>query len=144
MRTRKFGKVAGVVAAGSAVVAPLAVGAVSASSSEADRPPSSTGSVAQSARHDQSTTSKAHRAEKGAHGTASMSSAFIAGVWHVPADVLLSVDSTGQTVYIGPAGSFFNGPTHEADQRVDEWWAKQMAAGVTPKAADRLLATHPQ
>lgn len=72
-------------------------------------------------------------------GRASMSSPYIPGVPHVPAHVALTISPDGETRYIGPEGSIFNGPTARVDARVDAWWAAQMAAGVTPEEADEKL-----
>lgn len=72
-------------------------------------------------------------------GTASMSSPFIPGVPHVPADVLLLIGPEGEAHYRGPDGSIFNGPADEVDAAVDAWWAEQMASGVTPEQADEKL-----
>lgn len=77
--------------------------------------------------------------EKQEDGLASMSSQYIPGVPHVPADVALTIGPGGETRYIGPKGSIFNGPTAQVDARVDAWWAEQMAAGVTPEEADAKL-----
>ena len=79
------------------------------------------------------------RTESG-EGLPSMSSPFIPGVPHVPSDVMLAVSPGGDARYLGPEGSIFNGPADEVDARVDAWWAEQMAAGVTPEEADRMLA----
>lgn len=73
-------------------------------------------------------------------GRASMSSPYIPGVPHVPADVLLALGPDGKASYVGPEGSMYNGPVDEVDARVDAWWAKQMAAGVAPETADEILA----
>ena len=73
-------------------------------------------------------------------GLASMYSPYIPGVPHVPADVILALSPKGGAFYFGPVGSLFNGPADEVDIRVDAWWAEQMAAGVTPKQADEMLA----
>ncbi|GAA1517654.1 hypothetical protein GCM10009788_22240 [Nocardioides humi] len=76
---------------------------------------------------------------------ASMSSPYIPGVPHVPSDVLLVMGEGGSldgSRFVGPEGSLFNGPVDEVEDRVDAWWAEQMAAGLTPEEADALLADH--
>jgi hypothetical protein len=77
-------------------------------------------------------------------GVASTSSPFVPNVPHVPADVILALGPDGTSDgarFIAPAGSMFNGPVDEVEQRVDGWWAEQMAAGTTPADADQLLAS---
>lgn len=72
-------------------------------------------------------------------GLASMSSPYVPGVWHVPSDVLLMLGPDGP-VFAGPRGSLFNGPADRVGERVDAWWERQLAAGLTPEQADRKLA----
>ncbi|WP_205470866.1 hypothetical protein [Nocardioides sp. SYSU D00038] len=78
-------------------------------------------------------------ADEAPEGIASASAPYIPGVWHVPADVLLTV-GPGESRYVGPQGSLFNGPVDAVNRRVDAWWAEQLAAGLTPEEADRKLA----
>jgi hypothetical protein len=73
-------------------------------------------------------------------GIASMHSPYIPGVPHVPADVFLAIDPEGGATFVGPQGSLFNGPADQVEERVDAWWAEQMAAGLTPEEADEKLA----
>jgi hypothetical protein len=83
------------------------------------------------------------RTSRSGPGAASMSSPYVPGVAHVPADVLLVLGPGGSedgARYVGPEGSLFNGPVDEVGARIDAWWAEQMAAGVTPEKADELLA----
>lgn len=85
------------------------------------------------------TTGGAASARPADEGLASMSSPYIPGVWHVPSDVLLALDPEGGH-FIGPRGSMFNGPFDVVGDRVDAWWERQLAAGLTPEQADRKLA----
>jgi hypothetical protein len=73
-------------------------------------------------------------------GLATMSSPVIPGVPHVPSNVLLTISPDGRFAYVGPEGSMYNGPADEVAARVDAWWAEQMAAGVSPGQANKLLA----
>ena len=92
----------------------------------------------QAPQHRASTSPRTEPAPAG--GQVSMSSPFVAGKPHVPASVQLVIGPGGEAAYVGPGGSIFNGPAAEVDARVDEWWAAQMAAGVSPEDADELLA----
>ncbi|WP_210651158.1 hypothetical protein [Nocardioides sp. SYSU D00065] len=73
-------------------------------------------------------------------GAASMHSPYVPDVPHVPADVSLAITPDGEARYFGRPGSIFNGPAAEVDATVTEWWADQMAQGVSPERADELLA----
>ena len=75
-----------------------------------------------------------------AGNSASMYSPYIPDVPHVPADVSLAITPDGEARYIGRPGSIFNGPAAEVDATVKEWWADQVAQGVSPQRADELLA----
>lgn len=72
-------------------------------------------------------------------GVASMAAPYIPGVPHVPAGTLLALSPDGPR-YVGREGSLFNGPADQVEQRVERWWAAQLAAGVSPEEADRRLA----
>lgn len=72
-------------------------------------------------------------------GIASMWSPYIPDVWHVPSDVLLTIGPDGPR-FVGPQGSLFNGAPDVVERRVDAWWERRLAAGLTPEEADLALA----
>jgi hypothetical protein len=142
MRVRRSNRVVGSVVASSVVAAGVLAGAVGASAMAAERE-SSTPASARIGEVEkvepEVRKGDIDMAARGA-GLASTSSPFIPGVWHVPSNVLLGVDATGEAVYLAPEGSIFDGPFDEVNDRVDAWWADQLASGLTTETADKLLA----
>lgn len=127
-------------------VVALALPGASASPSEDPAPaPAPASGPAEPAKEPAKAPAKEHEPDAPAPdaGVARMSSPYIPGVPHVPADVALVLGPGGSADgarFVGPEGSLFNGPVAEVEARVDAWWAEQMAAGLTPEEADALLA----